>query len=378
MDRKKVVLLLGALIIAIGTALVARNMFAGAGAPQAEAAAVPQGPKVLVAQRTLPTGTIITADALGFQPWPKDLVQDAYFIDGEADMTKLLGTVVRHPVTAGEPVTQGSLVAPGDRGFLAAALGPGMRAVTIPVSAKAGVAGFVFPGDRVDLMLSQSVKGEGQALKTTETILRNLRILATDQRTTQETVDGVTKVRKFRTVTVEATPKIAEKIAVAQTIGSLTLSLRSIADSQGELERALAEGDITLPENATPEEEEALIREAMSRPIDTKSSFVTGGDVSRFQRSSAPPRDSGGNSGGYSNGGGDTNIAQAIFGGGQRKAPSGPSVRVTRGKNTQSVPIGANGSATPMESSGSSIFEQMMEAAVKAQGMTAPADTTAQ
>ena len=364
MDRKKLVLLLGALIVAIGTALVARNMFAGAGAPTAEAAAVPAGPKVLVAQRTLPTGTIITADALGFQPWPKDLVQDAYFIDGEADMTKLLGTVVRHPVTAGEPVTQGSLVSPGDRGFLAAALGPGMRAVTIPVSAKTGVAGFVFPGDRVDLVLTQTVSGEGAALKASETILRNLRVLATDQKTTQETIDGVTKVRKFRTVTIEVTPKIAEKVAVAQTIGTLSLSLRSIADSQGELERALAEGDITLPENASPEEEEALIREAMSRPIDTKTTFVTGGDVSRFQRSSAPPRNSGGN---YSSGGGDAQIAQAFFGTGPRSAPSGPSVRVTRGKSTTSVPIGANGSAKPMEAGQPSIFEQMMDAAMQAQ-----------
>ena len=374
MDRKKLVLLLGALIVAIGTALVARNMFAGASAPQAEAAAVPAGPKVLVAQRTLPTGTIITADALGFQPWPKDLVQDAYFIDGEADMSKLLGTVVRHPVTAGEPVTQGSLVAPGDRGFLAAALGPGMRAVTIPVSAKAGVAGFVFPGDRVDLLLSQTVKGDGPALKTTETILRNLRILATDQRTSQETVDGKTRVRKFRTVTVEATPKIAEKIAVAQTLGRLTLTLRSIADSQGELERALANGDVTVPEGATPEEEEAILREAMSRPDDGSSTFVTGGDVSRFQRASVPPRTSGGgNGGGGSSNDGGAQIAQAFFGS-PAKVSSGPVVRVTRGKSTSSVKIGANGSATPEEAAQASIFEQMIEAAAKAQGMAAQSD----
>src|SRR5262245_48375437 len=117
MDRKKLVLLLGALIVAIGTAFAARSMFAGASAPQAEAAVAPQpeGPKVLVAKRALPVGTIITADAIGFQLWPKELVQDAYFIDGEADMTKLLGTVVRYAITAGEPVTRGGLVSPNDR-----------------------------------------------------------------------------------------------------------------------------------------------------------------------------------------------------------------------------------------------------------------------
>ena len=90
MDKKKLMLLLGALVIAIGTAMAARSLFAGASAPQAEAA-VPQGPKVLVAQRALPVGTIITADSISFQQWPKEMVQDAYFIDGEADMTKLLG-----------------------------------------------------------------------------------------------------------------------------------------------------------------------------------------------------------------------------------------------------------------------------------------------
>ncbi len=104
MDRKKLVLLLGALIIAIGTAMAARSMFAGSSAPQVEAAPPePQGPKVLVAQRALPVGTIITADAVAYQLWPKEMVQDAYFVDGESDMNTLLGTVVRHAITAGEP-----------------------------------------------------------------------------------------------------------------------------------------------------------------------------------------------------------------------------------------------------------------------------------
>lgn len=130
MDKKKLMLLLGALVVAIGTAMAAKSLFTGAATPQAQAAQpVPQGPKVLVAQRALPVGTIITADSISFQAWPQEMVQDAYFIDGEADMNKLLGTVVRYPITAGQPVTQGALVSPGDRGFLAAALGPGMRAV---------------------------------------------------------------------------------------------------------------------------------------------------------------------------------------------------------------------------------------------------------
>ncbi len=336
MDKKKLILLLGALIIAIGTALAARSMFAGAAAPEVAAApAVPEGPKVLVAKRALPVGTIITADAIGFQLWPQELVQDAYFIDGEANMELLLGTVVRYPITAGEPVTQGSLVAPGDRGFLAAALGPGMRAVTVPVSARTGVGGFVFPGDRIDLMLTQTVEGgEGAALQATETILTNLRVLATDQSTeTTTTEDGRTVVRAFRTVTLEVTPRIAEKISVSQTMGTLSLSLRSIADNQGELDRAIAAGDVDSPAGASREQEAQILRQAVSRPRDGATTYVTGGDVSRFHRrtAAAPPTAASA---------APAATAPVAMGGIAAPArPAGPSVRVTRGKATTEVPV---------------------------------------
>ena len=334
-------LLVGALIVAIGTALLARSIFAGAAAPTADAAAAQAaatGPKVLVAQRALPVGTIITADAVAYQAWPKDMVQDAYFINGEADVAKLLGTVVRFAVTAGEPLTQGSLVAPGDRGFLAAALGPGMRAVTVPVSAKTGVAGFVFPGDHIDLVLTQTVQAqEGEPLRASETILRNIRVLATDQSTESSIVDGKTVVKEFKTVTLEATPKIAEKIAVAQTIGTLSLSLRAIADNQGELERAIAAGDVSIPEGASKEQEEKLLKAAMSRPMDSGSTFVTGGDVSRFQRRSMPAS--------------RTEIARqaaatvATISGPPSGATNvvfnpGPTVRISRGNVVEVVPVG--------------------------------------
>lgn len=285
MDNKKLMLLIAALVVAIGTAFAARTLIVGSPAPQAVAAPEePKGPKVLVAQKSLPTGTIITADSVAFQAWPKDMVQDAYFLDGEADVSKLLGTVVRNPITAGQPLTQGALVQPGDRGFLAAALGPGMRAFSVNVSSKSGVAGFVFPGDHVDVMLTQSVKGaEGTKVMAGETILRNLRVLATDQRTTSETKDGTTIVRNFRSVTLEVTPRIAEKLAVAQKLGSLSLSLRSIADNQSELEHALARGEIKVPENASKEEEDAILNRAMNRPLEGSASYITGADVSRFE-----------------------------------------------------------------------------------------------
>ena len=294
MDRKKDILLVAALLIAAITAFMARSMFTGASAPKAVAAApVKTGPQVLVATRALPVGTIITADAFRYQPWPEELVEEAYFIqEGEnaIPQEELIGTVVRNAVTAGQPITQGSLVKPGDRGFLAAALSPGMRAVTVPVSALTGVAGFVFPGDRVDLVLTQNISGPGgPPLKVTETIIRNLRVLATDQRSRPSVDDkGNTVVSKYKLVTIEATPRIAEKITVAQSIGTLSLSLRALADNAAELEQALASGEINIPADATAEQEAAIMRSATQQPTAGKSTYVTGGDVSRFQRSSIP------------------------------------------------------------------------------------------
>jgi pilus assembly protein CpaB len=331
MDRKKLVLLVAAGILAIVTGLVAKSMFTGGRtAPQAAAAPVPTGPKVLVAQRGLPIGTIITPDAIGYQPWPKDMVDNAYFVEGESDLNKMLGTVVRQSVTAGEPITRGALVAPGDRGFLAAALGPGMRAITIPVSAKTGVGGFVFPGDHVDLMLTQSISGDGPALKVAETIVRNVRVLATDRSAESETTpDGKTKVRAFRTVTLEVTPKIAEKVTVAQTVGRLSLTLRSIADNQADLDKAIASGELNIPAGASKDQEDAILRATDTRPQDGATSFATGGDVSRFQRRTVPPRNEG-----------NAPPPSLGAGGGAPSVKVGPIVRVTRGSHTDAVSTG--------------------------------------
>ncbi|WAC23521.1 Flp pilus assembly protein CpaB [Blastomonas sp. SL216] len=345
MDKRKVILLVGALVIALCTAFLARSLFTGSAAPEVTAApqqAVPTGPRVLVANRSLPVGTIITPDSVAFQPWPSELVSNAYFLEADSKIDSLLGTVVRNAVTAGQPVTQGSLVKPGDRGFLAAALGPGMRAVTVPVSARTGVAGFVFPGDRVDLVLTQTVggDGEGPALNASETIIRNLRVLATDQRVTAENAEGKPEVIAFTTVTVEATPKLAEKIAVAQTIGTLSLSLRSIADNEAELERSMAAGDIKLPEGADRKTEDKLLKAFATRPVDTDPTYVTGGDVSRFQRRSVPSMGGSRRQSEYNGPAAPGGAPQQVIAPAAPPVPSGPVVRVARGNTVTEVPVG--------------------------------------
>jgi pilus assembly protein CpaB len=346
MDVKKLALLIGALVIAVVTAVMAKNMFAGAGAAQANAApAVPLGPKVLVAKKALPVGTNIDADSFTYPPWPKELMQSAYYTDqGGADPKSLMGMVVRYQVTAGQPVTRGSLVGPEDRGFLAAALGPGMRAVTVPVNASTGVAGFVFPGDHVDLVLTQSVPGggDGPPLKASETIVRNLRVLATDQRVSEKGDDGKTEVKTFSNVTLEATPKIAEKIAVSQNMGTLSLSLRSLSDSTADLERAVASGEVKIPAGTNPAQEKQMLLAIAARPNDSNPTFTTGGDVSRFQRRTVPAKPSTGASefasamNGLSKG-----LTSALGGGSNASASTGPVVRVSRGNEVTVVPVGA-------------------------------------
>ncbi|WP_340312974.1 Flp pilus assembly protein CpaB [Rhizorhabdus argentea] len=332
MDARKLLLLIMALVMAGISAVVVRGMFGGKSEAEAApmmAAPQPTGPEVAVAVRPLPVGTIIGPESFRYQRWPAELVNKTYYIKGESDLASLNGSVVRYAVTAGAPVTQGALVKPGDRGFLAAALGPGMRAVTISVSAQSGVAGFVFPGDRVDLMLTQEVPGggEGPPLKAAETIIRNIRVLAADQRT-DKTVDeqGKTIVANTSSVTLEATPKIAEKIAVAQTIGQLSLSLRSIADDKAELEERIASGEVKLPADADPKAERQMLLEIASRPIDTDTTYTVGADVSRYQRSSVPAKPSGSAS--------STPVANAA-------APAGPVVRVARGNNVTASTVGA-------------------------------------
>ena len=364
MDKKKLTILLGLSLVAIVMALGARSMLGGSGSPQVQAAmpqiVLPKGPRVLVAQHALPVGTIITQDAIGFQEWPRNMVSNAYFEDGKFEMNKLLGTVVRFPVTAGQPMTQGSLVAPGDRGFLAAALSPGMRAITITVSEKSGVAGFVFPGDHVDLMLTTAVKIKQTQMSTgnvvddrdlyaTETILKNVRVLATDQSTDQESNNGKTIVHTFHSATLEVTPKIAERIEVAQQGGALSLVLRPLADNQNDLDHAIANGTVKLKDGASLADENRAMAGAKGNlasaasggratlvggkldadPIQAGSTFATAGDISRFQRRNMPP----------------TGVAAAVAAARIAAMVHANEVHVTRGKDTQAVQMGANGQA---------------------------------
>src|SRR5262249_43734446 len=146
-----------------------------------------------------------------------------------------VGWVARAPFVAGQPIIKAELVAPGERGFLAAVLSPGMRAVSVSVSATSGIAGLVAPGDRVDVLVTHALPAEDPSprdleRRVAETILHDVRVIAIDQHL--ETKRG--EAMPAHTVTLEVTPKQSEVIALAGNLGQLSLSLRSlVAEREG-------------------------------------------------------------------------------------------------------------------------------------------------
>ncbi|NKB22117.1 MAG: Flp pilus assembly protein CpaB [Alphaproteobacteria bacterium] len=193
--------------------------------------------RVIVSARDLGAGSFIKADHLRWQAWPKDGLAPSYLTQPKYKRQSYVGAVVRRGIAAGEPVTSSRIVKPGDRGFLAAVVRPGLRAVAVPLNATSSIAGLVFPGDRVDLILSHRFESEAakksdrKLRHVSETVLTNVRVLAIDQSTDDQKAakKGVPK-----TATLEVSPKQAEMVAVALNLGSLSLSLRSLANDHGE------------------------------------------------------------------------------------------------------------------------------------------------
>ena len=254
MTFRSIMLIAAALLMAVGTVLVARGWIESQRRQPATVQTAPapsNAPMVLVADRDLPLGSFVKQNQLRWQTWPDDDLPDNYLVKSEFKESDLYGSVVRRSFTAGEPITQDRLIKPGERGFLAAVLQPGFRAVSIPISAASGIAGLVFPGDRVDILLThtlQQIEGEKSTdRRASETVLTNVRVLALDQKVD----DQNDKPKLAKTATLEVTPKQAEIMAVVRELGSLSFALRSIAKDEDELERLVQNQQ--LPEESDPE-----------------------------------------------------------------------------------------------------------------------------
>lgn len=269
MKPARIIVICVAAVAAIGLALVVRAMGSPSKEPVAVATAAPVDARpmarVLVAAKDLEPGKRLEGADLDWKEWPVDQVNPAFITDGTspipaAEQSKpegavaavtraatdlatggakedYVGSVVREPILAGEPIVMRKIVRAGDSGYMAAYLEPGMRAMAIRVTVETAAGGFILPGDRVDVVLTRETTlgnigaSEGDRSKfTSATVMQNIKVLAIDQSTRagddEQTVIGAT-------ATLEVGPRDAEALALAKSEGELSLILRSYADTGG-------------------------------------------------------------------------------------------------------------------------------------------------
>jgi len=228
---------LGALVVvaAIG-ALVIRSLYLSASAPAGGKPA--STAHVRAAADDLPAGLLLRDADLTWQAVPRDKVPAGALVQGSPEdngANGLKGNLLRHAVRAGTPLGVADVIQPNAPGFLAAALAPGMRAISVAVDDVSGNAGLIEPGDFVDILLTQQMRSDSDApldpgrSVETETIAARVRVLAVGSAFRRPKEDESAPNEKARTVTVEVTPQSAESITVASHLGALSLALRSFA-----------------------------------------------------------------------------------------------------------------------------------------------------
>lgn len=239
------VLLIGLLLLGLaGFGGVAWYSLRPAEPPVADAPPPPERAAFLVAARPLRAGTLIKPEDFASQEMEVAAAPPGARRDGREARAELFGAMVRRSLPQGDPMLAEDVLRPGDRGFLAAVLGPDMRAVSVGVDAVSGTAGLIWPGDRVDVVLTQQINDDGLPLHRRvagETVLPDVRVIAIDQALVQGAMgDAPEGNRQVRTVTLEVTPKQAERVAVATRLGRLSLIVRSATGMEATAEAAPA------------------------------------------------------------------------------------------------------------------------------------------
>lgn len=219
----------GAFAFVAYTSLVPREEVS-ASAP-VETPPEPARATVLVAARAVAAGTLLRAEDVQGAEFRVDAMPAEAMPDTPDMRARLLGGMVRQPLAPGQTLTEAMVLQANDRGFLAAILAPGHRAIAVGVDPTTGNAGLIWPGDRVDLVLTQVLPDQNTAIAQRvvgETVLQDVRVVAVDQKLVQgargETAEGDAVAR---TVTLEVTPDDATRVAVAERLGRLALVLRA-------------------------------------------------------------------------------------------------------------------------------------------------------
>lgn len=235
--------LIAAVIIAAIAAVIVLRMGNSQPAPQAQQAAPKEEVKstqIYVAAKPIPVGTVITSEMVSPQPWPQHLVLEGFVPVKEG--ATVVGMVARGSFQLNEPLITSKLANPSDPNFLAGELPKGMRVVSIPLNEVDGVAGFIFPGDHVDVMYTHEVdkpkavaedgtQRQADKVQITETLLTNVKVMAVDQRASgQGSTDKEGRLMIPKSASLMVTQADAQRARLAQKTGSLSLTLRAISD----------------------------------------------------------------------------------------------------------------------------------------------------
>ncbi|MBO6892978.1 MAG: Flp pilus assembly protein CpaB [Roseibium sp.] len=195
--------------------------------------AIPESPvhtasvQVLVASKNIPLGGKLLDNDFEWIEWPEDSVPSGVVMkaSGSSSFDDLTGRIARTAIFSGEPIRSERLIST-DKGYMAAILPKGKRAMAVKVEEETSAGGFILPGDKVDVILTRKYRNRAV---TSETILENIRVLAIDSTTAGE--QDTKNLSPRRTATLEVTLAQSEVVAKSQQVGTISLALRSAEDS---------------------------------------------------------------------------------------------------------------------------------------------------
>jgi pilus assembly protein CpaB len=237
MRRSNLIILLAALVMGSLAALMARSWIERHTAPQPVASAT-----VVVAAAQLPFGTVLSEDNTSEIPWTGPQLPEGAFAK-KTDLLKDGRRVVLTAIERSEMILKPKVTAPGQRASLSVLLEEGFRAVTVRVDDVRGVAGFILPGDRVDVMLLRSETRQGETENSADVLLEFVKVLAIDQ-LLNERADQPTVATVAKAVTLQVTPEQAQKVLLASNIGKLSLVLRQPGEGRTSQSKRMTDDDL--------------------------------------------------------------------------------------------------------------------------------------
>ena len=196
--------------------------------------------RIAVASAPLAYGTDITPEKIRFVDYPNSSIPTGAFTDGAQLLPAGKKRVALMPISVNEPILTGKISGTGEGASIAALLPDGMRAAAVRIDDVSGVAGFVQPNDSVDVLITRQIPDAGNSQQQTDVLLQNVRVIAIDQQA--KNADGSPKVG--RTATLQVNPLDAQKLALAQTSGSLSLVLRKPGETNNPVVETISLNDL--------------------------------------------------------------------------------------------------------------------------------------